>query len=992
MGKKKSRATNCPAHAFFSSVLAQSDGSSAKFNIPLTFRDEKQYYATLRAFLVLEARAVAARALKEPSRAPSLPKHSLYGAVVNDDPLTLHIPPTCFLNRGTLVLVEPTMRTFTPPSALFFVDGSSTSSSNHLKLKLFGPVPHGWRFDKELFLSSLGPIHRREQIPAAEMQARRLNALVAHFGGAQMKITAVEDFCVFLRMHAVAWAKPSFDLAWQNKVCGGLATRSHILFSDSDDSTADTSATDAPTSLSTNIAMFEHRAAIRDAIDFPPKNATHLNASQRTAIERALQPGIHLLQGPPGSGKTQTATAIVRAYPKNALVVLTAASNQATHHLLTSVCGQCPSSHSTDWPRGREPLDRVVLVGVVEKMAEDNDVCRAVFVHTRLRMVQAAWEESAERGKRELTRLEHDVREQETWRKLGLNVDNVKARVDELAREETNGELAYVHQALVRNARVVVATLASLGRSIITDGLRERQVDVLILDEAAQALEAETLPCLSLKPKSWVLLGDPQQLTGSVIHSPEAKAGNYGRSLMERLMQVHGDRVLLDTQYRMHGAISSFVSRRYYGGELKNAEGLPGLPVPYAVIVHSGKEVFSGARVTNPEEARLIAELTRSSVFVHTAKVGPDAPVRDRPTILTFYQGQKNLLQKLTNCHVSTVDAFQGQEATSTIISWVRSSAGGFLEDFRRLNVALSRAKQRLLVVMHANQSTEGLAMLDDARQRGLIYTKEQYIAEASTDGAARVVSRKRRIQYGASETEQPATVECRTPTRAPIPESGTSTRKTNNGDKEAACAFAFRVPTVAPGLSSPCTRSPEPTAAPRVDSSPTPDDAHDNGSDECARARGPKSSRRDSRPSADRASGHKKGSKARDRLDEMASKKGGAQKRARGHGCGSDQRAGQRSRTTRLDAVSRKFTAQSDDEKTPVAHVTVPPLGGREEGGTGTPTERATVLQLGGGMNGATATPVGRKLGVATRFALNARGRLRVLARAKFAQTKTKA
>lgn len=263
--------------------------------------------------------------------------------------------------------------------------------------------------------------------------------------------------------------------------------------------------------------------------------------------------------------------------------------------------------------------------------------------------------------------------------------------------------------------------------------------DVLIVDEAAQAMEAETLVPLQCAPKQCLLVGDPQQLP-ALVTDPLAHRLLLGRSLMERLMyRAELPYRMLDEQYRMHPEISRFPSRRYYKGELKDDASVRGRDVydavagcapwirPYLLLdVAQGREQQSRGSCCNAEEARMVPALL--DVLARGLCVGRQV------VVITFYAAQvsgirRALGRRYREVPVHTVDSYQGSEADVVIVSFVRANARhrvGFLKDYRRMNVAITRARACLLLLGHAetlgNCPVEDLsALVADARERGRI-------------------------------------------------------------------------------------------------------------------------------------------------------------------------------------------------------------------------------------------------------------------------------
>ena len=225
---------------------------------------------------------------------------------------------------------------------------------------------------------------------------------------------------------------------------------------------------------------------------------------------------------------------------------------------------------------------------------------------------------------------------------------------------------------------------------------------------------------------------------------------------------------MLQEQYRMHPEISRFPSARFYGGRLVDVlaggsqdskhHALP----PYAVVDVAGtEEVYhKESRIINRREAEALARFAKHLASV--ACMGKDGRVARRCpplVVITFYNGQAALIRKLlveTGIEVHTVDSFQGSEAEVVLLSFVRANAQrrlGFLSEFRRLNVALTRAKHSLIVFANAallkgSFSDDVTALFEDASRRNLIWREEQ-LGQLLSPSAGRQATRLLNAQPG---------------------------------------------------------------------------------------------------------------------------------------------------------------------------------------------------------------------------------------------------
>ena len=264
---------------------------------------------------------------------------------------------------------------------------------------------------------------------------------------------------------------------------------------------------------------------------------------------------------------------------------------------------------------------------------------------------------------------------------------------------------------LLDSAHIVCATLTGLNEDLLGD----RQFDLAVIDEAAQSTEP---PCWIpvLRSRRLVLAGDHCQLPPTLISS-EAKRQGFGVSLMEKLVKRHGETIArrLTTQYRMHEQIMQFSSDEFYEGTLVAAKSVRGhclkdLPdVADIPLTQTSLQFYDtagshceeqgeseGSSHENPGEADFVVwqvnELLSAGVL---------------PTeiaVITPYSAQVRRIRGLipdTAIEVDSVDGFQGREKEAIVISLVRSNPKGelgFLTDTRRMNVALTRARRKLIV------------------------------------------------------------------------------------------------------------------------------------------------------------------------------------------------------------------------------------------------------------------------------------------------------
>jgi DNA replication ATP-dependent helicase Dna2 len=287
----------------------------------------------------------------------------------------------------------------------------------------------------------------------------------------------------------------------------------------------------------------------------------------------------------------------------------------------------------------------------------------------------------------------------------GVRSDMLDSR---LARKGDPSELA----TELRETPVVAATTATCGSTV----MREQEFDVAIVDEAGQLTEPGTLGALNLADR-FVLVGDHQQLP-PVVQAEGALDGDdvadLTRSLFERLIDDHSETsVLLDRQYRMSQRIQAFASHEFYDGQLRPATGdvagqriddldgvsLNALPEhlrgPVAFVDPDG----TARGNTNPEEAAAVVETVRHYIDAGVAAedIGVIAPYRAQVAEIGA--------RAPDGVTVDTVDRFQGSSKEVIAVSFVATEDldGPIFEDYRRINVALTRAKKALVLVGDAD-------------------------------------------------------------------------------------------------------------------------------------------------------------------------------------------------------------------------------------------------------------------------------------------------
>jgi ATP-dependent RNA/DNA helicase IGHMBP2 len=259
-------------------------------------------------------------------------------------------------------------------------------------------------------------------------------------------------------------------------------------------------------------------------------------------------------------------------------------------------------------------------------------------------------------------------------------------------RDDIRKLQAYNEAKLYDEATVILGT--PIG--IYDSGVQHINFSSVIIDEAGQCIEPLAW-CIFPLAKKIILAGDHLQLPPTVL-SNEAMRQGFNQSILEVCFNKINNTYLLNTQYRMRQAIAGFSSSYFYNGLLKTAEHLvnTGVHVYFIDTAGSGNNEVHGADGSSLQNQ---GELDIAKKIIETEALELYATAFISP-----YSGQVNaaIEQLPKEMRISTIDSFQGQEKENIILSLVRSNDDGvigFLKDYRRMNVAITRAKEKLFVI-----------------------------------------------------------------------------------------------------------------------------------------------------------------------------------------------------------------------------------------------------------------------------------------------------
>ena len=420
-----------------------------------------------------------------------------------------------------------------------------------------------------------------------------------------------------------------------------------------------------------------------------PLRLPWLNASQEQAVRDVLRAkDVLIVHGPPGTGKTTT--------------LVEAISEVLRREPQVMVCAQ--SNTAVDWIC-QQLSDRGIAV---LRIGNPSRVTETMLANTYEHRFEShpdypdLWQ--IRRSIRQLYSQPRKARGENFHQKIA----RLRERADEIEMR--------IRHTLFDQSRVIACTLTGAANQLLVG----QHYHTLFIDEAAQALEAACWIPLQRVDRV-ILAGDHQQLPPT-IKSPEAMRAGLGRTLMEQVAQRKPEVVrLLRVQYRMNEALMRFSSEWFYHGlleaapEVRHRSLLDDVDDPLVWIdtPTEAAEQFVGSsygRINKTE-----ASLTLQALYHYVERIGRHRLIAERVdfAIISPYRAQVQYLRNLVRhdemlrplrkqITVNTVDAFQGQERDVVMVSLVRSNEQGqigFLSDLRRMNVAITRARFKLIIL-----------------------------------------------------------------------------------------------------------------------------------------------------------------------------------------------------------------------------------------------------------------------------------------------------
>ena len=425
-------------------------------------------------------------------------------------------------------------------------------------------------------------------------------------------------------------------------------------------------------------------AAFQNGYDY---STPTLNAKQNEALSRVINArDLAIIHGPPGTGKTTTLVQAIKATVTTEKQVLVCApSNAAVDLLVEKLIEEDISTLRLGHPaRLTENVIENSLDVKISRHPQFKDLKESRRKAGELRKIGYKYKRNF--GKQERQQRDRILKEARMLKAYSRDLES------------------YIIDHLLENAQVIACTVTGANQAY----LKDKAFKTVFIDECSQALEpACWIPII--KAQSIVMAGDHCQLPPTVKSHQAAKKG-LEVSLFEKAINNTGTDTMLEVQYRMAPQIMGFSSQYFYKNKLETAREVLDRPgevllefIDTAGCGFDEKQDKNTLSTYNKEEAHLLIKHLCQHPPAPALNTGIIAPYKAQVRLLDEMLREENRLAPvMENIRVNTVDAFQGQERDVIYISLVRSndkSEIGFLKEYRRMNVAMTRAKSTLVII-----------------------------------------------------------------------------------------------------------------------------------------------------------------------------------------------------------------------------------------------------------------------------------------------------
>ena len=439
-----------------------------------------------------------------------------------------------------------------------------------------------------------------------------------------------------------------------------------------------------------------------------------LNKSQKSAIKNCLTTqNFFLIHGPFGTGKTRTLVELIsQEVRQNHKVLATGESNAAVDNIVERLVLNKKLKITRLGHPQRVSKDNITytLAYKVEKHSLNDKIKRIHRKIDKLVEKRSSFTKPTPQYRRGFS--DHDILYYASKGKggRGISAEKMKSMANwldfNLEIDEMHDEIKRIENKMIKDIIEDSDVILSTNSSAALDSISQTKFDVVIVDEASQA----TIPSVLIpiaKARRFILAGDHKQLPPTIISN---HAQDLQNTLFESLIEKYPHKSqLLNVQYRMNKSLMEFPNSEFYNNNLKSDSSVNNITlkdisdvedddallfVDTCDVENHEKHLKDSKSIVNHVEARIALKFANDYV-----KAGID---EKDIGIISPYADQVKLISEKTDIEVKTVDGFQGREKEIIIISTVRSNEHGqigFLKDLRRLNVAITRAKRKLIII-----------------------------------------------------------------------------------------------------------------------------------------------------------------------------------------------------------------------------------------------------------------------------------------------------